>query len=202
MSNELLRAAVRPLPPGVAWRLGGALALCTLTSACAGHAAGSTSLGRTGCDRHSCRAKSGVHARARAGGQRAGAVAPSTLAVAPSLVVTHIDNVGEQEATAAAALCRSRARPAPAELGLEIAALGEPGTQPLRQMQLAVALMHTNQPVERACAGPAANGWRPTTRPMPHPAAGPFDRATAHGAASWRKPWIASRSNSTKPSNT
>lgn len=155
MSNELLRAAVRPLPPGVAWRLGGALALCTLTSACAVTplaAPPSAAPVVTGTAAAPNQASTPAPAPAPAA-SAPGAVAPSTLAVAPSLVVTHIDNVGEQEATAAVLRYADRVRVlTPAELGLEIAALGEPGTQPLRQMQLAVALMHTNQPVETARA--------------------------------------------------
>lgn len=151
MSNEPLRAAVRPLPPGVAWRLGGALALCTLTSACAVTplaAPPSAAPVVTGPPAAPNQASTPAPAASAPG-----AVAPSTLAVAPSLVVTHVDNVGEQEATAAVLRYADRVRVlTPAELGLEIAALGEPGTQPLRQMQLAVALMHTNQPVETARA--------------------------------------------------
>jgi hypothetical protein len=40
----------------------------------------------------------------------------------------------------------------PAELATEITALGEPGQQPLGQMQLALALTHTHQPVDTARA--------------------------------------------------
>jgi hypothetical protein len=40
----------------------------------------------------------------------------------------------------------------PAELATEIAALGEPGPQPMAQMQLALALMHSHQPVDTARA--------------------------------------------------
>lgn len=153
MSNELLRAAVRPLPPGVAWRLGGALALCTLTSACAVTPLATPPSAApvvTGTPAAPNQASTPAPAPAASA---PGAVAPATLAVAPSLVVTHIDNVGEHEATVAVLRYADRVRVlTPAELGLEIAALGEPGAQPLRQMQLAVALMHTNQPVETARA--------------------------------------------------
>ena len=61
------------------------------------------------------------------------------------------------------------------ELTLEIAALGEPGPDVQRQMQLALALMHTHQPVDtakalgllqRVAAGTAADaaGLRPLAR--------------------------------------
>lgn len=40
----------------------------------------------------------------------------------------------------------------PPELASEIAALGEPGPQPARQLQLAIALMHSSQPVDTARA--------------------------------------------------
>lgn len=40
----------------------------------------------------------------------------------------------------------------PGELATEIAALGEPGGQPLGQMQLGLALAHTHQPVDTARA--------------------------------------------------
>jgi DNA repair ATPase RecN len=75
------------------------------------------------------------------------------VAASPSLLVGGIDNVGEHEATAAVLRYADRVRAlTPAELALEIASLGEPGNQPLRQMQLALALTHSNQPVETARA--------------------------------------------------
>jgi hypothetical protein len=40
----------------------------------------------------------------------------------------------------------------PADLAAEIVVLGDPGNVPLRQMQLALALMHTHQPVDTARA--------------------------------------------------
>jgi hypothetical protein len=40
----------------------------------------------------------------------------------------------------------------PGELATEIAALGEPGPQPMAQMQLALALTHSHQPVDTARA--------------------------------------------------
>lgn len=40
----------------------------------------------------------------------------------------------------------------PTELALEVAALGDPGAQPALQLQLAIALMHTAQPVDTARA--------------------------------------------------
>ena len=40
----------------------------------------------------------------------------------------------------------------PAELAAEIVVQGDPGTAPLRQMQLALALTHTHQPVDTARA--------------------------------------------------
>ncbi|MBL0918289.1 MAG: hypothetical protein IBJ14_06285, partial [Hydrogenophaga sp.] len=73
--------------------------------------------------------------------------------VAPSMLVTNIGNVGEQEATVSLLRYADRVRAlTPAELALEIASLGEPGNQPARLLQLAIALMQSNQPVETARA--------------------------------------------------
>lgn len=63
----------------------------------------------------------------------------------------------------------------PPELALEVAALGDPGTNPTRQLQLAMALMQLNQPVETARAlglaqrvaanaAPEAAPYRPLAR--------------------------------------
>lgn len=148
MSNDPLRAAARMQPPGAVWRLGGALALGTLTSACA--------VTPLPAPPPPAPAVASTPAQVSAPAPAASApvaVAPDTSAVAPSLAVSHIDNAGDQEATAMVLRYADRVRAlTPAELGLEIAALGEPGPQPLRQMQLAVALMHSNQPVETARA--------------------------------------------------
>jgi DNA repair ATPase RecN len=62
-----------------------------------------------------------------------------------------------------------------AELAQEIAALGDPGNQPMRQLQLAIALMHSSQAVETARAlglaqraaangAPEAAAYRPLAR--------------------------------------
>lgn len=81
-------------------------------------------------------------------------VAPAaTTTVAPSMLVTNIGNVGEHEATVSLLRYADRVRAlTPAELTLEIASLGEPGNQPARLLQLAIALMQANQPVETARA--------------------------------------------------
>ncbi len=151
MSNEPLRAAARKLLPNAAWRLGGALALGTLTSACA-----VTPLTTPPAPAAAAAPAAPIQAPATAPAPTAkasSAAAPAPVAAAPSLLVPPIDNVGEHEATATVLRYADRVRLlTPAELGLEIAALGEPGNQPLRQMQLAVALMHSNQPVETARA--------------------------------------------------
>lgn len=154
MSNEPLRAAVRKPLSGAAWRLGGALALGTLTSACA-----VTPLGTAPAP---ASAQASVAPPTAAGTQAAAptpavaaaiAAAPSVAPPVPAQPGTTIDNVGEHEATAAVLRYAERVRALPpTELALEIASLGEPGTQPLRQMQLALALMHSNQPVETARA--------------------------------------------------
>ncbi|MCM3562535.1 hypothetical protein [Hydrogenophaga intermedia] len=151
MSYEPLRAAARHLLPGAAWRLRGALALCTLTSACA-----VTPLTAPPAPAPAVASTPAAPAEASTPAPAAStpdAATPAPKAATPSLVVTNIDSVGTQEATATVLRYADRVRTlTPAELGLEIAALGEPGSQPLRQMQLAVALMHSNQPVETARA--------------------------------------------------
>ncbi len=154
MSNEPVRAVARKLLPGAAWRLGGALALGTLTSACAvtplTTAPAPTPTAAATANPAPAPSPATVPAPTAATDN---AASPAVVAAAPSLLVTTIDNVGEHEATATLLRYADRVRAlAPTELALEIAALGDPGTEPLRQMQLAVALMHSNQPVETARA--------------------------------------------------
>lgn len=180
MSNESPRATVRMLLPGAAWRLGGALALGTLTSACAVTPL-STAPAPAAAQASATApiAASPASAPAPAPAQAYDA-APRTVAAAPSMPVTTIDNVGEHEATATVLRYADRVRALTSvELTLEIASLGEPGTQPLRQMQLALALMHSNQPVEtaralglvqRVAASTAADAapYRPLARLIAH----------------------------------
>lgn len=92
------------------------------------------------------------------------------------MLVTNIGNVGEHEATAGLLRYADRVRAlTPAELTMEIASLGEPGNQPARLLQLAIALMQSNQPVETARAlglaqraaastAPDATPYRPLAR--------------------------------------
>lgn len=151
MSNEPLRATARKLLSGAAWRLGGVLALGTLTSACAvtPMSPAPASAPAVSAKAAATPAPSPTPAPTAASG---GTTSPTVVAAAPSLVTT-IDNVGEHEATASLLRYADRVRALmPAELTLEIASLGDPGTQPLRQMQLAVALMHSNQAVDTARA--------------------------------------------------
>ncbi len=152
MSNEPPRAKARTLLSGAAWRLGGALALGTLTSACA-----VTPLSPAPAPAPAAAATpaagAGPAAPAAPGASAPGGAAPAVVAAAPLPLVGGIDNVGEHEATAAVLRYADRVRAlTPGELALEIALLGEPGNQPLRQMQLALALTHSNQPVETARA--------------------------------------------------
>lgn len=80
------------------------------------------------------------------------AVAPAAQ-VATSLVQAAPASAPEGEAAAQLLRYADRVRGlTPAELSLEIAALGDPGSVPERQLQLSLALMHLNQPVETARA--------------------------------------------------
>jgi hypothetical protein len=97
--------------------------------------------------------------------------APSTQAAAAA-------GQPEGDAEAGAGLLRyaDRVRAlTPPELALEVAALGDPGGHPSRQLQLAMALMQLNQPVETARAlglaqrvaanaAPEAAPYRPLAR--------------------------------------
>lgn len=81
------------------------------------------------------------------------AAVPAPAAVAPSLVQPAPASASEGEAAARLLRYADRVRGlSPAELSLEIAAIGDPGGAPERQLQLALALMHLNQPVETARA--------------------------------------------------
>lgn len=78
------------------------------------------------------------------------ALAPSTP---PSLVRAEPSNAAEAQAAARLLRYADRVRGlTPAELALEIAALGDPGQVPERQLQLSLALLQMNQPVETARA--------------------------------------------------
>ncbi|WP_205710643.1 hypothetical protein [Hydrogenophaga crocea] len=73
--------------------------------------------------------------------------------LAPSLVMPAPNGLNANEATAALLRYADRVRAlTPAELALEIAALGDPGNQPARQLQLALALASTSQAVDTARA--------------------------------------------------
>jgi hypothetical protein len=105
------------------------------------------------------------------------APAPAPMAVAPaaqvatSLVQTAPASAPEGEAAAHLLRYADRVRGlTPAELSLEIAALGDPGGIPERQLQLSLALMHLNQPVETAralgLAQRVANSPAPEAAPL------------------------------------
>lgn len=80
-------------------------------------------------------------------------VQPPAATPAPSLVQAVPASAREGEAAAQLLRYADRVRGlTPAELSLEIAALGDPGGVPERQLQLSLALMHLNQPVETARA--------------------------------------------------
>lgn len=96
--------------------------------------------------------------------------APSTQAAAAG------QPEGDAEAGAGLLRYADRVRAlTPPELALEVAALGDPGGNPSRQLQLAMALMQLNQPVETARAlglaqrvaanaAPEAAPYRPLAR--------------------------------------
>lgn len=99
----------------------------------------------------------------------AAAAAPAPLA--PSLVQPAPASATEGEAAARLLRYADRVRGlSPAELSLEIAAIGDPGGAPERQLQLALALMHLNQPVETAralgLAQRVANSAAPDSAPL------------------------------------
>jgi len=96
---------------------------------------------------------------------------PSTAQVATSLVQAAPASAPEGEAAAQLLRYADRVRGlTPAELSLEIAALGDPGGIPERQLQLSLALMHLNQPVETAralgLAQRVANSPAPEAAPL------------------------------------
>lgn len=98
------------------------------------------------------------------------AAAPTATA-APSLVQAAPASAPEAEAAAQLLRYADRVRGlTPAELSLEIAALGDPGGVPERQLQLSLALMHLNQPVETAralgLAQRVANSPAPEAAPL------------------------------------
>ncbi|MBX3610686.1 MAG: hypothetical protein KF871_12395 [Hydrogenophaga sp.] len=78
---------------------------------------------------------------------------PATVAVAPVLVNAAASEVSEADANSALLRYGERVRAlTPPELTLEIASLGDPGMQAPRQLQLAMALMQSGQPVDTARA--------------------------------------------------
>ncbi|NCT97188.1 MAG: hypothetical protein GXD23_07455 [Comamonadaceae bacterium] len=108
-----------------------------------------------------------VHPPAAAPVAAAAAPAPQ----APSLVQPASPSATEGEAAARLLRYADRVRGlSPAELSLEIAAIGDPGGAPERQLQLALALMHLNQPVETAralgLAQRVANSAAPDSAPL------------------------------------
>ena len=99
------------------------------------------------------------------------ATAPTANVVASSLVQAAPASAPEGEAAARLLRYADRVRSlTPAELALEIAALGDPGSVPERQLQLSLALMHLNQPVETAralgLAQRVANSPAPEAAPL------------------------------------
>lgn len=79
------------------------------------------------------------------------ALAPSVTP--PSLVRPEPSNAAEGAAAARLLRYADRVRGlSPAELALEVAALGDPGQVPERQLQLSLVLLQMNQPVETARA--------------------------------------------------
>ncbi len=97
--------------------------------------------------------------------------APPATQVATSLVQAAPASAPEGEAAAQLLRYADRVRGlTPAELSLEIAALGDPGGVPERQLQLSLALMHLNQPVETAralgLAQRVANSPAPEAAPL------------------------------------
>jgi len=113
--------------------------------------------------------------------------APALAGLAPSLALPANGNLNPNEATLALLRYADRLRTlTPPELTLEIAALGDPGLQPARQLQLALALVHTNQPVDTAralgLAQRAANNTTPEAAPYK-----PFARLIAHRLLEQRK---------------
>lgn len=97
------------------------------------------------------------------------ALAPS--ATLPSLVRPEPSNAAEGQAAARLLRYADRVRGlTPAELALEIAALGDPGQVPERQLQLSLALLQMNQPVETAralgLAQRVANSLSPESAPL------------------------------------
>lgn len=75
------------------------------------------------------------------------------VATVPSMVQPLPASAPEGEAAAKLLRYADRVRTlTPTELNLEIAAIGDAGNAPERQLQLALALMHLNQPVETARA--------------------------------------------------
>lgn len=91
--------------------------------------------------------------------------------LAPSMVKSEPASAAEAEAAARLLRYADRVRAlSPAELALEIAALGDPGQTPERQLQLSLALMHLNQPVETAralgLAQRVANSLAPESMPL------------------------------------
>ena len=101
----------------------------------------------------------------------AAAAAPAPAPLAPSLVQPAPASATEGEAAARLLRYADRVRGlSPAELSLEIAAIGDPGGAPERQLQLALALMHLNQPVETAralgLAQRVANSAAPDSAPL------------------------------------
>jgi len=96
------------------------------------------------------------------------AAAPAAPSL-PSLVQPAPATAPEAEAAAQLLRYADRVRGlTPAELSLEIAALGDPGGVPERQLRLSLALMHLNQPVETARALGLAQ--RVANSPMPEAA--------------------------------
>lgn len=97
------------------------------------------------------------------------ALGPS--ATPPSLVRAEPSNAAEGQAAARLLRYADRVRGlSPAELALEVAALGDPGQVPERQLQLSLALLQMNQPVETAralgLAQRVANSLSPESAPL------------------------------------
>lgn len=97
--------------------------------------------------------------------------APAAPAVTPSLVKPEPANNAEGEAAARLLRYADRIRGlSPAELALEVAALGDPAQSPERQLQLSLTLLQMNQPVETAralgLAQRVANSLAPESAPL------------------------------------
>jgi hypothetical protein len=168
--------AVTPLPPAQA-PAGPAPAAASTPASTAASTSASPSAGAP--------AAAPAPAPAAANVAQAPALAPVEAAatgpaLAPSLAMPAPNGLNPNEATSALLRYADRVRTlTPAELTLEITALGDPGNQPARQLQLALALAGTSQPVDTARAlglaqraanstAPDANAYRPLARLIAH----------------------------------